>query len=157
MKLVVKLLLCYSLIVLATACNISQKPSVLIAGSKNQWPMSGGPDGSWKVQTKLPIPTKWSVRTGENIKWKKTLPEGGQSGIAVWGDKLFLTINPPNEDPKHALIIKKYKGIKYTYDTLFKNEVEKLIQKNDVGFNAVKKALKIPKEEWYILSKKLLF
>lgn len=68
-----------------------------VPDSDNQWPMSGGPDGSWKVTTSENVPTKWSVRNNENIKWKQSLPEGGQSGIAVWGDKLFLTINPPME------------------------------------------------------------
>lgn len=66
-----------------------------VPGSENQWPMSGGPDGSWQVKTDLPITTEWSVRSGKNIKWKTSLPAGGQSGIAVWNDRLFLTINPP--------------------------------------------------------------
>jgi len=30
-----------------------------------------------------------------NFRWKTELLEGGQSGIAVWGDRLFLTINEP--------------------------------------------------------------
>lgn len=32
---------------------------------------------------------------GENILWKQTLPEAGQSGIAIVGDKLFLTVKKP--------------------------------------------------------------
>jgi outer membrane protein assembly factor BamB len=34
---------------------------------------------------------KWSVTRDENIVWRTPLPNGGQSGIAVWGDRLFLT------------------------------------------------------------------
>ncbi|MDO5980207.1 PQQ-binding-like beta-propeller repeat protein [Flavivirga spongiicola] len=103
MKLPFRLLFCYLLISLVLiSCSSTKKNVVTVTGSENQWPMSGGPDGSWKIETSLKVPTKWSVRTGENIKWKKTLPEGGQSGIAVWGDKIFLTINPPNDDPTYS-------------------------------------------------------
>ena len=31
----------------------------------------------------------------ENIRWRTPLPEGGQSGIAVFGDRLFLTTLAP--------------------------------------------------------------
>ncbi len=99
MKLLFKLLFCCGLLI---SCSTSKKNVVTVDGSENQWPMSGGPDGSWKVETALKVPTKWSVRTGENIKWKKSLPEGGQSGIAIWDDKIFFTINPPNDDPKYS-------------------------------------------------------
>lgn len=37
------------------------------------------------------MPTEWSVTTGKNIAWRTPLPNAGQSGIAVWGDRLFLT------------------------------------------------------------------
>jgi len=33
----------------------------------------------------------WSVSRDQNILWRAPLPNGGQSGIAVWGDRLFLT------------------------------------------------------------------
>ncbi len=54
------------------------------------WPQAGGPDGSWS--TKSPnAPVTWSVVHNQNIRWRTKLPNGGQSGIAVWGDRLFLT------------------------------------------------------------------
>ena len=37
------------------------------------------------------VPAEWSVVSGKNIRWRTPLPNGGQSGIAVWGDRLFLT------------------------------------------------------------------
>ena len=87
---------------LVFSCSVlAQESATLVPNSLNQWPMSGGPDGSWKVITDKPVPTKWSVRDSKNIKWKKTLPEGGQSGIAVWGKRIFLTINPPLDTPPH--------------------------------------------------------
>jgi len=54
------------------------------------WPQAGGPDGTWQVQGPQP-PVRWSVARNENIAWRVPLPNAGQSGIAVWGDRLFLT------------------------------------------------------------------
>jgi outer membrane protein assembly factor BamB len=86
-------------------------PSFLLVGAiafaaepALQWPMAGGPDGSWRVAGTEP-PLNWSVRSGENVLWKTTLPEGGQSGITVWGDRVFLaTMKPfePEADPDEA-------------------------------------------------------
>ena len=61
----------------------------------DQWPQAAGPNYNWTVQTEKPIPTQWSVADNKNIRWKKTLPETGQSGIAVWGNRLFLTTMKP--------------------------------------------------------------
>ena len=54
------------------------------------WPQAGGPNGTWQVTGSEP-PVQWSVARNENIAWRVTLPNAGQSGIAVWGDRLFLT------------------------------------------------------------------
>lgn len=65
---------------------------------KNQnWPQPAGPNGNWQLTTTAPVPTTFSVRTGENIKWTTSLPEGGQSGITVWEDRIFLTVMKPVE------------------------------------------------------------
>ena len=61
----------------------------------NQWPQAAGPNHNWTVQTQKTVPTQWSVTQDKNIRWKKTLPETGQSGIAVWGKRLFLTTMKP--------------------------------------------------------------
>jgi len=45
-------------------------------------------------------PVRWSVARGEGIVWKTPLPEEGQSGIAVWNDRLFLTTLKPEEGAK---------------------------------------------------------
>jgi len=58
------------------------------------WPQPAGPNGNWIVPSGK-VPTHWSVARNENILWKTTLPETGQSGIAVWGDRLFLTTMKP--------------------------------------------------------------
>src|SRR2546430_1490305 len=54
------------------------------------WPQAGGPDGNWRARGSG-APTSWSVALNQNVVWRSALPNGGQSGIAVWGDRLFLT------------------------------------------------------------------
>ncbi|MEO6850964.1 MAG: PQQ-binding-like beta-propeller repeat protein [Mucilaginibacter sp.] len=57
---------------------------------KLNWPQAAGPDGSWQIHGPA-VPNQWSVTCRQNILWHVALPNGGQSGIAVWGDRLFLT------------------------------------------------------------------
>lgn len=75
------------------------------------WPEAGGPSGSWRVRDPA-APTTWSVSRGENVVWEAPLPEGGQGGVAVWGERLFVTFlapwrpevqgaGDPAGDPKH--------------------------------------------------------
>ena len=49
------------------------------------------------VKTGRSVPLHWSVTRNKNIRWRTTLPEEGQSGIAVSGDRLFLTTMKPLE------------------------------------------------------------
>jgi hypothetical protein len=58
--------------------------------SAANWPQAGGPNGTWQVTGSQP-PTRWSVVRNENIRWRVPLPNAGQSGIAVWNGRLFLT------------------------------------------------------------------
>jgi outer membrane protein assembly factor BamB len=58
------------------------------------WPQAAGPNGTWAVPD-AKAPTEWSVAGNRNILWRAPLPNGGQSGIAVWGDRLFLTTFEP--------------------------------------------------------------
>lgn len=57
------------------------------------WPQAAGPNGNW--QTDGTPPTQWSVTRNQNILWKTTLPEVGQSGIAVSQGRVFLTTMKP--------------------------------------------------------------
>lgn len=59
------------------------------------WPQAAGPNGDWSVYTESKVPTSFDVVSGENILWTVPLEESGQSGIAVWEDRLFLTILEP--------------------------------------------------------------
>ena len=65
-----------------------------VASAQSNWPMAGGPEGRWLVSGPQP-PLNFSIRTNKNILWKTTLPEGGQSGITVCDDMVFLSIMKP--------------------------------------------------------------
>lgn len=54
------------------------------------WPQGTGPGGRFSVAHNQP-PETWSVVRNENIVWKKTLPETGQSTVTIWRDRLFFT------------------------------------------------------------------
>jgi outer membrane protein assembly factor BamB len=70
------------------------------------WPQAAGPNGTWSVPDAKP-PVEWSVARNQNILWRAPLPNGGQSGIAVWGDRLFLTTFEPYKpgEPKFSTAI----------------------------------------------------
>ena len=61
------------------------------------WPQAGGPNGSWAVEAGS-VPVEWSAVKNEQILWRTQLPEQGQSGIAVWGERVFLTTYKPEAD-----------------------------------------------------------
>ena len=75
--------------------------SLPVEGGENQWPQAGGPNGSWAVDAS-DAPIKWSGARNEGIVWRTALPEEGQSGIAVWGDRIFLTTLKPEEGKRPA-------------------------------------------------------
>ena len=66
--------------------------TVVIAADKTavEWPQAAGPNGNWHSAA-IDAPIRWSVARGENIRWRTKLPNAGQGGIAIAGDKLFLT------------------------------------------------------------------
>jgi hypothetical protein len=61
------------------------------------WPQAAGPNGTWSVELSDASnpPVTWSVARNRNILWRAPMPNGGQSGIAVWGDRVFLTTFEP--------------------------------------------------------------
>lgn len=62
-----------------------------VALSQENWPEHRGPQQNYHLSTNTEYPKNWSVTTGKNIRWRMPLPETGHSGIAVWGNRLFLT------------------------------------------------------------------
>ena len=61
--------------------------------SRGSWPQAAGPHANWIVP-EATAPTEWSVARNENILWRCPLPNSGQGGIAVVGDRIFLTTFP---------------------------------------------------------------
>lgn len=56
--------------------------------SAENWPAWRGPTGQGYCSEKN-IPLKWSAT--ENVKWKISLENQGNSTPVIWGDKIFLT------------------------------------------------------------------
>lgn len=69
---------------------------------KRNWPQASGPDGDYIVDAQPSAgPIHWDYESGQGIRWKKTLPETGQSTVVVWGDRLFFTtMKPVDHDSK---------------------------------------------------------
>jgi hypothetical protein len=69
-----------------------------LAEENSVWPQGSGPHGNFEVLLGE-APTKWSVVRNRSIKWRKTLPETGQSTVIVYGNRLFFTtMQPVNQD-----------------------------------------------------------
>lgn len=83
--------------------------AILTATALANWPQAAGPNGTWIVPDAKP-PVSWSVARNENILWRAPLPNGGQGGIAVWGNRLFLTTFAPYKQgaPKTSATILGY-------------------------------------------------
>ncbi|HVR35659.1 MAG TPA: PQQ-binding-like beta-propeller repeat protein [Methylomirabilota bacterium] len=58
------------------------------------WPTWRGPDADG-ITSEKNLPVEWS-RT-ENVRWRVSLPEPGNSTPIVWGDQVFVTQNIGNE------------------------------------------------------------
>jgi outer membrane protein assembly factor BamB len=56
--------------------------------SAADWPGWRGPDGQG-ISAEKNLPLKWSAT--ENVKWKVSLAEPGNSTPVIWKDKIFLT------------------------------------------------------------------
>ncbi|TWU47709.1 serine/threonine protein kinase [Rubripirellula reticaptiva] len=73
---------------IVTAASFSLDSATL---AQDRWPDVRGPERNYHLTSSSAYPTKWSVATDKNIRWRMPLPETGHSGIAAWGDRLFLT------------------------------------------------------------------
>ena len=81
----------------------------------HHWPMFSGPNGSGQISGDFSAPTSWSVRQNDKVLWQTELPAGGQSGLSVWGDNVFLTINKPLDTPKYSTISYEFEKAKISY------------------------------------------
>ena len=65
----------------------------LLSHANENWHQPAGPNGNWQVDGTPPV--EWSVTRNENIRWRTPMPEAGQSGVTIWGDRVFVTTHVP--------------------------------------------------------------
>lgn len=53
------------------------------------WPQYRGPQASG-VDASTPLPTRWNVTTGENIRWQTPIPGLAHASPIVWGDRVYV-------------------------------------------------------------------
>lgn len=53
------------------------------------WPQAAGPHANFRVDGDPPA--NWNTTDNTIVRWRKTLPETGQSTVVVWGKRLFFT------------------------------------------------------------------
>lgn len=138
-----KTILSTALLVLGVAFMACNFPIV-----KENWPMGGGPNGNFKVTTTGKVPLHWSVRNDKNIQWKLTLPEGGQSGIAVWEDKLFFTLNISKENLPLATLQSKLENFEQLYQTEMKRLEAAYLKDKKSKLSKYKVALENASKKW---------
>jgi len=76
------------------SCVLTLFVTSIACAFADNWPQPAGPNANWTAAGHN-VPVHWSLARNQNILWHTTLPEEGQSGIAVWGDRLFLTTMKP--------------------------------------------------------------
>ena len=103
-----------SLALFALACT-----SLLHA---SDWPQGSGAGGNF--QTSETGPTKWSVTLDQNIVWKVTLPETGQSTPVISNGKVFFsTLKPLEADAELGRDIIAWCCDASTGEVLWKHEI----------------------------------
>ncbi len=66
------------------------RPLPAPASAEESWPSFRGPSASG-VSDGQDLPDVWDGESGENIRWRTTLPGLGHASPVVWGDRLFVT------------------------------------------------------------------
>lgn len=79
---------CYIISLVAFLCS-----ACFHLRADENWHQPAGPHGNWQVEGSPPV--QWSVTRNENIRWRTPMPESGQSGVTVWGDRVFVTTHIP--------------------------------------------------------------
>ncbi|MGB7346761.1 MAG: PQQ-binding-like beta-propeller repeat protein [Pirellulaceae bacterium] len=62
----------------------------------NLWPQGAGADGNFVFENVV-APVRWSVVRNESIRWRKPLPETGQSTVVVSAKRAFFTTVQPGQ------------------------------------------------------------
>jgi len=90
---------------------------------KDVWPQGGGPKGDFCVPQEFAA--QWNINSDEDVLWRKTLPETGQSSVVVWDDRLYFTsMSPVGEDAQLGSDIECWCCRAATGETLWKRTLE---------------------------------
>lgn len=68
-------------------------PVVVSAGN---WPQYRGPQASG-VDSSQPVPVRWNVESGENIRWQTPIPGLGHAAPILWNDRVYVATAVSNE------------------------------------------------------------
>lgn len=60
---------------------------------KTNWHQGGGPGGNFCVPFESGV--RWDIDSEQDVRWRRALPETGQSTVVVWGDRLYFTTMVP--------------------------------------------------------------
>jgi len=60
----------------------------ILNAAANNWPAWRGPEGTG-VSSEKGFPLKWS--TDENVRWRVSLPDPGNSSPIIWGKRVFIS------------------------------------------------------------------
>src|SRR4249919_3797850 len=89
---------------------------ILLLASLSTWPLSApagnwlgwrGPDGNGTYQGKK-LPLHWS--TNENVRWRISLPDRGNSTPIVWGNRVFVTQAVEKENRRTVMCFDRHDG-----------------------------------------------
>ena len=89
----------------------------------SNWSQASGANGSFAVAD-ANAPASWSVVRNENVRWRKSLPETGQSTVVTWGDRIFFTtLQPVHSDSELGSNIVAWCCNAETGETIWKKDI----------------------------------
>jgi hypothetical protein len=103
------------------ACLASAILLVPHADAEN-WPGWRGPRGDGSADVAGPM--KWDGESGENVRWKTTLPGEGHSCPIIWDDKVFVTACLPSTEERVLICLDRDTGEKLWKKTVLKARLE---------------------------------
>lgn len=93
------------------------------------------------METTKDVPLQWSVRNPKNIRWAQPLPAGGQSGITIWENRLFLTINPPLDTPALVELRAQGQAAKADFEARFAKALSMTKNEDAAGYQSASQTL----------------
>ena len=96
--------------------------SVCIA---ENWPGWRGPRGDGS-STETSVPVRWNGETGENVRWKTSIPGEGHASPIIWHDRVFLVTCIDESLSRNLICLDRIRGKTIWTRTVLKAELEKM-------------------------------